>query len=114
MPSKKVSAPKRASRATVKPKTTEPGRIQKRPQRPTRPVRDANAPESPEPEPSTEMNDDEDPMETRFQEMDARIQANEHTLSDLSVNMSEVLQILRQSGSSIHQRAALSMPQAAP
>ena len=60
------------------------------------------------------MIDDEDSTETRFQEMDARIQANKYTLSDLSANMSEVLQILKQSAPSTYQRAALSMPQATP
>jgi len=114
MPSKKTPAPKRAARAVVKSKTTGAGGIQKRSQRPTRPVRDANTPESSEPESSAEMFGDEDSMKTRFQEMDARIQANEHTLCDLSASMSEVLQILRQPASSIHQRATLSMPQAAP
>jgi hypothetical protein len=113
MPAKKTPASKRATRASVKSKPKESGGVQKRSNRPTRPTRIIDTPASPEPEPDIMMSDNEDSTETRFQEMDARLQANEHALSDLSSNMSEVLQILRQPAQSPHHRAAVSLSQTA-
>ena len=95
MPSKKLSAPKRATHASVKLKTMEPTRIQKKSQGATRSTRDVNILESPELESLPDSIDIEDSMETCFQEMNARIQANEYILTDLFINMSKVLQILR-------------------
>ena len=58
-------------------------------------ARDASVLESPELEFLPDPIDIKDSMETCFQEMNARIQANEYILIDLLINISKVLQILR-------------------
>jgi len=108
MPPKKVQ--KRATRASVTSRASESAGIQKRPKRSIHVAPPPVTSESPEPELPGDVIDFENSMETRFQEMDARLQVNEHALSDLSNNMTEVLQILRQPAQPTCQEAALSAP----
>ena len=95
MLSKKLSTPKRATRASVKFKIMKSTRIQKKSQEVTRSTRDVNVLKSPELEFLPDPINVENSMETCFQEMNTRIQANEYILIDLFINISKVLQILR-------------------
>ena len=66
---------------------------------------------SPGPEqPSSEMDGHLDSTETQFQEMDARLQANEHTLTNISSNIAEIAQILRQPARPSYQDPVLPTP----
>ena len=70
-------------------------RIQKKSQEAIRSTWNVNVLKSLELESLSDSIDIENSMKTYFQEMNARIQANEYILVDLFINMSEVLQILR-------------------
>lgn len=96
MPPKRTVSSKRSAPTPIASMSTEPN---KRPKRVTRPPQNGYIVESPEPEitvQSTDTFDHADSIETRFQDMDVRLQANEHSLTELSTGMAEVLRILKQ------------------
>ena len=109
--SKKLSISKCATCASVKLKIMKLTRIQKKSQEVTHSTRDVNILKFSELEFLLNPIDIENSMKTCFQEMNAHIQANEYILADLSINISKVLQILRQSTSSNHQRTVFSISQ---